>query len=308
MPNIVYSYKPPCGGSAQTQGSTRVRKSKGEDIDEKKKSQAVALAGERNIDFVLQVADRISQHSNIRGTLLRFVKGAWLTGTGQNEDEIDEGTAMTVNLDSTLMGWQMWEDEKPTDSDLGLVVDGFQPKARSELSLPPDRDGVNEAWPTDDKGNPVDPWQSTMLVLMHDADGELFTYVASSKGGKSALGALLKQWGQRVKEGEDSSYPIVELGSDSYKHRKYSRVEIPTLEITGWEAIEDYDWAAKAAGAQVDDQPDDKAPVATRKKAAPTEQAKPAAKPTAKSATQKGPAVKPHASGNSRSQRQMTYD
>jgi hypothetical protein len=91
-------------------------------------------------------------------------------------------------------------------------------------------------WETDNDGNPRDPWQFTNhLVLANPDDGQIYTFVTSSKGGLNALGVLCKQYGQAMRQ-RPNEWPIVELGMGSYAHRDKSRGRIkhPTFKIVGW--------------------------------------------------------------------------
>jgi hypothetical protein len=139
-----------------------------------------------------------------------------------------------------MLGWQLWADERVIDYVMGELVKGFQPPKREQLSLPPDPKTLkNPDWPLDDAGNPADPWRYTVQVLMKNEDGELFTFAIGSKGGRSALGKLCLAWSQKMREGYNV-YPVVELQADTYKHKKYSLIDIPVLEIVDWVEIEDF--------------------------------------------------------------------
>jgi hypothetical protein len=137
-------------------------------VEQKSKSQEVAIR--RDLGFVAYFGKKESQQTNIRGELLKFVKGEWYAG---QKHAIELGTQMVVNLDTTTLGWQRWEDDRPVDSEMGLLVEGYQPVKREQLSLPPGLNGKNDEWPVDDNGNLSDPWQESRQVLMKDMDGEL---------------------------------------------------------------------------------------------------------------------------------------
>jgi hypothetical protein len=205
--------------------------------DKKSKSQNVDVV--RNLDFVEQYGKFESQSSNIKGELLKFIKGCWYAGPDQTPVEL--GTRMVVNGDSMMLGWQLWQDERVVDYVMGKLVETFQPPKREDLSFPPDvKTGKNAEWPLDDNGNLSDPWRYTVQVLMKDEDGELYTFSIGSKGGRTALGKVCLAWSQKMREGVDNVYPVVELGADTYKHKKYSLIDIPVLEVVDWSPIEDF--------------------------------------------------------------------
>lgn len=174
--------------------------------------------------------------SAITGQLLKFSKGDWLCG--QEDDELDEGTKLAANMDSLMVGWVKWDDNKPVEQLMGLLIDGFQPKRRAELG-----DTDEDSWEVGSDGKARDPWQFTNYLVMKtpgkratDVD-ELYTFATSSRGGLNAIGALCKTFGKEMRVKPDQ-YPIVELNVDSYMHpnKEFGRIKIPVLSVAGWEA------------------------------------------------------------------------
>lgn len=190
-----------------------------------RQNTAVAEQGERNAYQAF--ADEVRQ-TGIEGDLLRFNKqGEWIAG--QEEEEIPAGTELIMGLNVLKRGWIKWVDNKPADSRMGLVAEGFRPCNREDLG---DLDEDN--WEEDDDGNKRDPWQDTMQVLLMDPnDGRVFTYATASKSGKTALGESASAYGDRLQDGEDpSAMPIIRLASSFYKHKKYGKIMIPVFELT----------------------------------------------------------------------------
>lgn len=177
---------------------------------------------------------------SIVGKLLRFSKGEYLAG--QDDEEIEIGTRMVLNLDSVLVGWTRWEDNKPVEQDMGLVMEAFQPKPRTHLGFTDQSD-----WETDDDGKARDPWAfgNQMLLKTTGKGAELFTYTTGSKGGLQAIGKLLEQATEN--DSSEDSYPIVELGADFYMHPKYKKVYVPEWKIVGWQPITDWEIKEVAA-------------------------------------------------------------
>ena len=237
----------------------------------------VAQQGNRNV--YQQYRDEVRQ-TGIEGDLLRFNKlGEWIAG--QEEEEIPEGTELVMGVNTFKVGWIKWEDNRPVDSRMGLLSEGFRPAAREDLG-----DTDEEQWETDDDDKPRDPWQRTDQVLLKDlSDGRVFTFAPSSKSGKSAIGEVAGAYGDRVQDGHEAAeMPIVRLMSSHYKHKKYGKVMVPVFELTG-------EWVAPS---------DDDAPAPKGKKAKPAKAAaKAPAKPAGKSAggkpngAAKGPAALP---------------
>jgi hypothetical protein len=169
---------------------------------------------------------------HIVGELLKFSKGDWLAG--QNSDEIPPGTKLIAAMDTLVTGWQKWQDQRPTDQRLGLLIDGFVPPRRDELG-----DTDQAMWERDDDGKLRDPWGLTnFLQLVEPGDAEkLFTFTTSSKGGLGAIGKLCRVYGRALaKEQREDQYPVVRLDTGSYAHRDRSlgRIKFPDFAVVGW--------------------------------------------------------------------------
>lgn len=176
-------------------------------------------------------------------TYLRFSKGEWLLGKDENTDH--EGRQLAARMDGLMIGWVHWEDRRPVERVMGLLVDGFKPPLRSELG-----DLDQDLWPKDSEGRPQDPWQLTNELPMADLDtGEQILFTANSTGAIGAIGNLCKAYGKeyRLREGQ---VPVIELNTDSYKHTVYGKVWVPVLPIKGWV---DNDGIAPAPAAEAEE-------------------------------------------------------
>jgi hypothetical protein len=145
-------------------------------------------------------------------------------------DTIPTGTKCVAHCDLMELGFVKWTDGRPTDRKVGLVADGFVPPRKDDL---PDRD--ESTWEISDTGEKRDPWafQMSVPVTRLDAGGETYQFTAGSKGGLRCLSALTRAYGKRVAE-KTPGLPIVELQSDSYKHRTYGKIFFPVMHIVGW--------------------------------------------------------------------------
>ena len=191
----------------------------------------------------------------IVGQLMKFSKGDYLYG--KDNDEIPIGTRMIANMDQLLVGWIKWQDSKPVEQVMGLVVEGFKPMKANEL---PDRDETE--WETDDKGKPRDPWQKTFYLLMKelDADGKplegddgLYTFTTSSVGGKDAISELCARYGKWMRT-YPGKFPIITLQKDKYQHpdRQLGIIKTPKFEFNHKK-----DWIAKEEFGNIDGGPDE---------------------------------------------------
>jgi hypothetical protein len=88
-------------------------------------------------------------------------------------------------------------------------------------------------WEVED-GNPKDPWQPIMQLPLSPLDriGELQVFSAIGGGGaRSAVADLCGIYDRSPRHG---LLPIIELGTSSYKHKKYGTVHVPVLKLVSW--------------------------------------------------------------------------
>jgi hypothetical protein len=172
----------------------------------------------------------------IHGTLLKFAKGDWVAG--EDGRAVPEGTEFTVYMSEILAGWVRWEDNKPTEHQMGRIGDGYAPPRRDELGSI-DR----AAWETDADGKARDPWQFANYVPMKaENTDEMYTFVASSKGALGAIADLCRQYDRHVRKYPDQD-PVVRLAAGTYEHKtkSYGRIAFPVFTIIGWTAKADLD-------------------------------------------------------------------
>src|SRR5262245_40039147 len=161
--------------------------------------------------------------------LLKFTKQGEFAISDVNT--IADGTRCIAHCDLMEIGWVKWADGKPTgDRKVGLVADRLIPPQKSDL---PDRD--ESLWEIQDDGERRDPWAFQMSVPLSllDAGGETYKFTAGSKGGLRCLSALTRVYGKHIAE-DKPGQPIVELQSDSYKHRTYGKIFFPVMHVVGW--------------------------------------------------------------------------
>ena len=89
---------------------------------------------------------KAAAQNSIVGRLLKFTKfGEYRAG--QEEEEIERGTRLAAYMNSLCVGWQRWEDNRPVEQIMGLLVEGFVPPERSTLSHYNDK----SAWAIDSR-------------------------------------------------------------------------------------------------------------------------------------------------------------
>jgi hypothetical protein len=193
------------------------------------KDRAVTNAGTATANFFAKYGAAATQRA-IVGQLLRFNKfGEWHYGL--DDEELPRGTQRVVHMMTTTVGWQKWVDNRPAQTVMGLLAEGFEPPPRSSLG-----DNDPNMWETYDDGRPRDPWQFTNTVILSDPrDHELYTYSTTSRGGLTAVGELSKAFSDHLRIAPDEM-PLVALEVGSYQHpnKSYGEIRFPRFVVAGW--------------------------------------------------------------------------
>ena len=211
----------------------------------KKAESKEVTTQEDNRNYFTDYGSQAGGQSNIVGKLLKFSKGDYMAGA--DNDEVEEDTLVVVNMDSILVGWQRWQDNKPAEQLMGAISEGFQPARRADLGYDDE-----DKWEVDDQGKARDPWQFSNVALMRAIDakgkgGELYTFATSSKGGIGAVGRLCVEYGKVMREKPDV-WPAITLGVGSYVHpnKAYGRIKFPVFDVISWEKKSLFDDVDKA--------------------------------------------------------------
>ena len=186
-----------------------------------------ALAVTGQTDLFRTYADACAPRM-IVGKLLKFSKGDFVLGDAG--ETIADDAEFTVLMDELTVGWVRWEDDKVAETRMGRVIDGFAPQPRRELG---DVDAA--AWETAADGKARDPWQFQNYLPLERGDGELLTFVASSRGALNAIAELCRIHSRHAKQ-HPNVYPVIRLRSDEYQHRvkEFGRIKFPVLSVVGW--------------------------------------------------------------------------
>jgi hypothetical protein len=181
------------------------------------------------IDPFQKFADETASRAHIVGQLLRFTKHGEYK-CGQDQDEVAEGTRMLAYLPGLKYGWVKWNEGQPVRHLIGLIAEGFEPPPREELG------DLDESTWNELNGRPIDPWQKTNYLVMLDEEGELYTFVTSSKGGLSAIGQVADSYAKRRRMKPDE-IPVIELHARSYQHKDFGETFAPSFKIVAWASI-----------------------------------------------------------------------
>jgi len=191
-------------------------------------------------DPYLATASRALADSNF----LKFVKGTFVFGP--DEDELSLGMELVPNMLEARAGWLKWHDGEVVEEQMVHFSVGKYP-FREDLG-----DLDQSEWEVDEDGRALDPWSECYTVPFKDpASGQEFTFTTSSAGGRRAVSKLIQAWRYGQSRGE-SGLPVVAIGADSYRHKKYGNVDFPTFTIKRWADETDL-----IAGEVAEDDPND---------------------------------------------------
>ena len=184
-------------------------------------------------------ADANSPRS-IVGTLLKFSKGDYRHGDAGTIMPI--GTRLVTDPAEIMVGMIKWGQGRPSEQIMGRIGSGFIPPRRDELG-----DNNKDLWAEfDEKGQPRDPWQRGMyMLLMTEKGSDIYTFASGSKGGNDAVPDMCRAYG-KIYRSRGAQLPIIELQVESYKHKVYSWIKKPKFNIVGWMPRETFDQAANA--------------------------------------------------------------
>lgn len=194
--------------------------------------------------------------------------GDWLYG--QDETVVEDESLWAVNPMSLLHGYISWDKNQQVEGELMVPISRDVPSPDS-LKV----QGSSDGRPTGQNG-----WQFQMSVDMvcinGDDAGTVVQYKQSSVGAMKAFRALVDAIGGQIEGGKDEIVPIVEMKSDSYKHKKYGKIFNPVFEITEWRTMDDTSPADGKAPAETKEPVKEEPPPRTRTRAASPQEPSPA--------------------------------
>ena len=139
------------------------------------------------------------------------------------------GTHLVPHMGELKAGYIKWKDGAPETETMVRIADGKPIPQREDLG-----DDDRNAWETDTNGTPLDPWQTVNTLPMKDPEtGQEFVFTTGSRGGIGAVGKLSTAYGRQTHK-QAGKLPVIEIGSDSYRHKTYGDVSYPTFRIVEW--------------------------------------------------------------------------
>lgn len=181
--------------------------------------------------------------------------GDWVFG--QEETVVEDGSLWAVNPASLEHGYISWDGNQQVEGEVMVNISRPLPDVAS-LRVKGSPDGQ----PTGQNG-----WQFQMSVDMVCISGEdagtVIQYKQSSVGAMKAFRSLTDGIGAQLEADKDEIVPIIEMKSDSYKHKKYGRIYNPIFEIVEWRSMDDNSPAGETSG----EEKEAEAPARTRRAA-----------------------------------------
>ena len=169
--------------------------------------------------------------SGIVGRLIKFSKEGNFV-TADDGEPVSPDADFVALCDQTLIGWIRFhaDGETPPDRAQGLLYGGFVMPDRTSLG-----DTNSAEWPIGLSGQPADPWQHQICVVLQNTEtNELYTFATTSQTGRRAVGNLLRHY-DRMQRTNPGELPVVRLRPGGYQHRdeRIGWVATPTFCVVG---------------------------------------------------------------------------
>ena len=168
------------------------------------------------------------------GSFLKFSGNTGEYTYGPENESLEHGTQLVVNILEMQRGWVCWIGGKPFDSIMHRVIDDVQPLEEGDL---PDY----SAKYIDDE---EDGWsrQVTVPMALLD-DGSELEFKISSVSGIRAVQKLSKEFGTKcqlnVDENGNFKMPVIEISADEFELKKKKGVFkwAPTFKLVDWISV-----------------------------------------------------------------------
>lgn len=155
--------------------------------------------------------------------------GAWIYG--QDETEVEDGSQWAVNPHSLEYGYISWDANQQVEGEVMVPITRPLPVLSALRTSAPDGQTTGQ--------NGWQYQQSVVLACISGEDaGVEVQYKQSSVGSRKLFKALTDAIATQVQKGSDAIVPLVEMKSDSYKHKKYGKIHNPIFEVMGWATID----------------------------------------------------------------------
>lgn len=159
--------------------------------------------------------------------MLKFVKGDYKI----DDEDVPVGTVYLAHTAAWTKTWVHFVDKKVVERRVYRMINSERAPERDQI---PDNDMAS--WPLDPNGKPMDPWALQYLLPMENMEtGEVQIFVASSFGGRRAVGTVCTAWHKRASRHPQGGQPIVKIGVTTFPTKNWGDVKAPIFEIIGWD-------------------------------------------------------------------------
>jgi hypothetical protein len=170
--------------------------------------------------------------ASVIGRLIKFdgKAGGYHYADDDKKTALSQDTVYTCLAEMTLIGWvRFFGKGVPPARHMGLLYDNFVMPARDSL---PDNDRTQ--WEIGLDGQPQDPWQHHMYLILQGAAGGFYTFGTNTQTGRRAVGSLLKHYSRMLRL-EPGFVPLIQLRVGGFNHRdpRIGWVATPTLAVVG---------------------------------------------------------------------------
>jgi hypothetical protein len=177
------------------------------------------LVGFNPAEFELGLAN-IARAAPARVGFLKMDKsGIWSFGAEENVIEAD--AEVYIDPRGFVHGWQCWADTEIPGVQAELLGTLVSPMTQPVPAKPEDVPENGREW-------------ASLLGVSLLTDGHKLTYTTTSVGGLNAVAKLAEAIAIQYRKDKASFIPVVSLGTESYKHKKYGKIYTPVFNITGW--------------------------------------------------------------------------
>jgi hypothetical protein len=177
--------------------------------------------------------------ANVKATLvkkggepfLRLLKdGNWVYG--QEDTEVQAGSAWAINPMSIMHGWVAWERGEEADNSKGPEQD-IMVSAQMPMPSPDSLPKLVRAQKYEQQ------FSFSMVCLTGEDKGEQVLYKTASVGGVAAVDTILNAISAQLDDDPENPVPVVLLEVDSYNHKKYKKTYTPVFSIKTWRPLSD---------------------------------------------------------------------
>jgi len=174
-----------------------------------------------------QAGQRISSGSSEFPFIKLDKGGDWVFGADAHE--VTDGL-WAINPNSFIEGFIAWGEGE-------LLGEEMAPMAGTPIigSSLPEAEGAKRGWEKQVGFH--------MVAISGEFTGQQVIYKVSSKGGVKAVRDIVAKVVNQINGGDADIVPVVELLSDSYKHKTYGKINVPVLSVDHWQSMNDVDTA-----------------------------------------------------------------